>query len=114
MTWHRTSRHARGYGAAWDKLRLQILERDHFLCQRCASAGRVREASHCDHRIPRAKGGKDDADNLQSLCPECHRAKSIEDAGGTPRRQFDARGFPIEDAPKRPTIPTLRPRVKKL
>ena len=29
----RASRHVRGYGTEWDKLRLRILQRDQWLCQ---------------------------------------------------------------------------------
>jgi hypothetical protein len=33
MAWGTKSRHERGYGAAWAKLRPQIMERDCSLCQ---------------------------------------------------------------------------------
>ena len=43
--WPTESRHKRGYGAEWDKLRLLVLRRDNGLCKcsHCASEGRVTE-----------------------------------------------------------------------
>lgn len=43
------------------------------LCQR---AGVVREAKTVDHIIPKAHGGTDADNNLQSLCWPCHKAKT--------------------------------------
>lgn len=63
MTWSKTSRQSRGYGAHWDKLRAQILERDCHLCQ-CpdCQGGKVRAlpAHEVDHIKPKAwfKSGK--------------------------------------------------------
>lgn len=51
------SRHQRGYGAKWDKLRVRILKRDKYLCQECLRAGRVTEAKTVDHIIAKAHGG---------------------------------------------------------
>ncbi len=72
----RGSRHERGYGTAWDKLRLVILARDNGLCVPCNTAGRLTPASQVDHIIPKAEGGTDDESNLQSVCVACHRAKT--------------------------------------
>jgi 5-methylcytosine-specific restriction protein A len=33
-------------------------------------------ATHVDHIKPKAHGGTDDDDNLESLCAACHRAKT--------------------------------------
>ena len=73
------SRHERGYGSAWVKLRLTILKRDGYLCQQCLSQGRPTPATEVDHIRPKAKGGTDDAENLQSLCNPCHYAKTRAD-----------------------------------
>ena len=76
------SRHQRGYGTAWDKLRLRILKRDCYLCQECKRQGRltplkVRPRDHAvDHIVPKAHGGTDDEANLESLCASCHSAKT--------------------------------------
>lgn len=72
----RTSRHARGYGTAWDKLRKQILMRDKYLCQECLRKGRPIQATNVDHIRPKSAGGTDDPKNLQSLCELCHREKT--------------------------------------
>lgn len=93
MAWPTTSRHARGYGTAWDKLRARILKRDNHLCQACLP--RPTPATHVDHIKPKAKGGDDTEANLQSLCQPCHEAKSIRDAGGKVRQAIGVDGWPI-------------------
>lgn len=95
MAWSKLSRHARGYGAAWDKLRKQILERDKYLCQACLASNRPTSAKHVDHKIPKSKGGTDDPDNLQSLCVPCHDAKTLADKGNKVKAAFGADGWPI-------------------
>lgn len=90
------SRQARGYGRAWDKLRILVLARDKHLCQPCRRAGRVTAATAVDHLIPKAKGGTDDISNLQAICGPCHRAKSIADQGGRVRLSIAEDGWPIE------------------
>ncbi len=66
----------RGYGSPWQRLRLEILKRDDDLCQQCLKTGRLTRASHVDHIVPKARGGDDTFDNLQSLCPSCHQRKT--------------------------------------
>lgn len=72
----RGSRHQRGYGSAWDKLRLVVMRRDRGLCQPCLAAGHVTAASAVDHILARARGGGDELGNLQAICSECHRRKT--------------------------------------
>ena len=92
------SRHQRGYGTAWDKLRLHILQRDAYLCQACLKANRPTEATHVDHIMPKSIGGTDDEGNLQSLCQTCHAEKTAAEAvkarGSSikERTTFDAAG----------------------
>lgn len=99
--WGNTSRHERGYGRTWDKLRLTILARDKHLCQVCLKAGRITVATEVDHIKPKAKGGTDDHDNLQSICTDCHTDKTAQEAaeaqGRTVRAKpkYDKDGFPI-------------------
>ena len=92
--WHQTSRHDRGYGTAWTKLRLVILRRDSGLCQVCAAQGIVTRATEVDHIKDKALGGTDAPDNLQSICKPCHIAKGIKAQGKTPkvRLTFDKDG----------------------
>ena len=71
----RASRHERGYGSAWVKLRGQILERDKWLCQCPDCLGgdkRVTPANEVHHIIAKADGGTDDPGNLQAVAHECH------------------------------------------
>lgn len=98
MSWPKTSRQSRGYGAAWDRLRLRILRRDSYLCRcpRCEKSGVVRAATEVHHVIPKAKGGTDDPSNLVSINSECHRIISEADRGRRRRPAFDARGNPID------------------
>ena len=70
MSWRKGERPSRRY---WGKVRLQVLERDSWRCQKCGKAGRL----EADHRIPLEDGGAlYDLDNLQALCRSCHIAKS--------------------------------------
>ena len=116
MTWDHTgpswqgkrgTRHERGYGAKWDKLRLQILKRDSYLCQECLRNGRlsplaVKPSDHAvDHIKPKAQGGTDNPDNLESLCTACHDAKTALEAkqgqGVKPRPTYGVDGWPVWD-----------------
>lgn len=78
----RGSRHERGYGASWDRLRVLILKRDRYLCQcdECKRAGRVLPATEVDHRIPKAEGGNDDPGNLSAINAECHKRKTAKES----------------------------------
>lgn len=70
------SRHERGYGTKWDRLRTVVLSRDKHLCQQCLREGRAIEAKTVDHITPKAHGGTDAESNLQSLCWPCHYRKT--------------------------------------
>ena len=72
----------RGYGHAWRKLRKQALERDLYLCQICLKSKRLTEATTVDHIKPKAFGGDDTLDNLQSLCDGCHKHKTATETKG--------------------------------
>jgi len=67
---------ARGYGRVWQGYRRAALERDSFLCVTCGRDGRIVAATEVDHVVPRAWGGTDAPENLQSLCGACHRRKT--------------------------------------
>ena len=61
-----------------DKLRYQVLKRDHFRCCICG-ASPAKDAAvelHIDHIIPWSKGGETVLDNLQTLCSRCNLGKS--------------------------------------
>jgi len=103
----RGSRHARGYGAAWDRLRISILERDQYVCRcvTCTAKGRIRPATEVDHVTPKSQGGTDDPGNLCAINRDCHLAKSQREAlagrGITeqrPSKACDADGVPLDPA----------------
>jgi len=58
------------------KLRFEVFKRDNFTCQYCGR--NVKEDGiklHCDHIIPKDKGGKDLPKNLTTSCEECNLGK---------------------------------------
>jgi 5-methylcytosine-specific restriction protein A len=76
--------------AAWRKLRLQALERDHYTCQDCLAeyrAGhmhRPRQATMV-HHIKTKEDRPDlalDIENLVSLCDDCHAKRHPEKGSG--------------------------------
>ena len=83
----RGSRHERGYGSRWDKIRERIKKRASGLCEPCVEIGVVHEGHQCDHRISKAEwkrlhgtlAGVDDDTNLQWMNRDCHAAKTIVD-----------------------------------
>ena len=97
-----TSSTARGYGSAWQRLRLIVLARDNGLCQcpECKSSGRIRKAREVDHIVSKAKAAQlgwtqrqvDSLDNLRSVHSECHKRITMRDQGRNPGQLFDAGG----------------------
>lgn len=79
------SRHKRGYGWTWEKLRAMVLA-DEPLCRQCHAAGVVAAAVTVDHIIPKAWGGTDETENLQALCASCHRDKTARERRGRLQR----------------------------
>lgn len=102
MAWSETSRHQRGYGTAWDKLRRQILARDKHLCQTCLSVGKLTQASQVDHVTPKSRGGTDAPNNLAAICKTCHETKTAKEAAEAQGRRYRPRvtigpdGWPTE------------------
>lgn len=100
MTWSTTSSTARGYGAAWRKLREQILRRDSYLCQcdKC-QGGKVRvlPAHDVDHIRSKAQGGDDSPENLRAVNRQCHKRITVEQRGDKPKRRISVDGWPIEE-----------------
>ena len=65
------------YGkGAWKRIRLQALNRDHWLCQECLRNGRITSAREVHHKQPLEEFPELglELDNLESLCHECHEA----------------------------------------
>ncbi|GAB4211765.1 MAG: hypothetical protein OHK0022_46710 [Roseiflexaceae bacterium] len=65
--------HASMEKAAWSEGRLAVLKRDNYRCTNCGSTTDL----HIHHKNPRRKGGKDEMDNLQTLCADCHRKTTL-------------------------------------
>jgi 5-methylcytosine-specific restriction endonuclease McrA len=65
------------HNTAWHALRAVVLARDDFTCQEC----RVRDDDPAfmdvDHRD--SDRANSELSNLWTLCPNCHRRKTIED-----------------------------------
>jgi len=106
MVWGTKSRHERGYGAAWVKLRKRIMERDCGLCQVCRRAGRVTVANQVDHIVSKANAYRmkwtpaqiDAETNLQAICNPCHLVKTEAEQGKVKHKavRIGVDGFPVE------------------
>lgn len=64
-------------GRPWRRLKEKIHLRDNWTCQHCR---RVTTQLELDHIVNVAQGGTDDESNLQSLCPPCHKDKSLKES----------------------------------
>ena len=101
--WHhdRRSNHERGYGYQWRKTRKLIFKRDGYICVPCNKAGRVTPSTQVDHVKPKYLGGTEDWANLQSICEDCHKLKTAQEAADARRSpnsvhlMFDSDGQPI-------------------
>jgi 5-methylcytosine-specific restriction endonuclease McrA len=51
------------------ELRMQVLQRDGWRCQRCGSSNNL----EVHHMRPRSRQGDDTETNLITLCANCHR-----------------------------------------
>lgn len=87
---NRPSAAKRGYGGKrWQVLRRQTFMLDGYICQEpdCGKLCRDNASDrgdrpHCDHIIPKSRGGTDAPGNLQTLCGRCHGAKTATEDGG--------------------------------
>lgn len=96
MAWPKTSRHARGYGTEWDKLRLVVLERDGWACQcpECLRRPPGWTATEVDHIRSKADGGDDSLENLRAVNSACHRRLTTLGKGHKPRIEVGVDGWP--------------------
>lgn len=69
-------------GSRWMTTRERILSRDCGLCVECRKAGHVTPATEVDHILRLERGGTDADSNLQSLCHDCHAAKTAAERQG--------------------------------
>ena len=72
---------ARGYGAAWQRLRAEHLALEPWCACGCGQA-----ATDVDHIVSRRAGGPDEHGNLQSLSHGHHSRKTVLRDGGFGRR----------------------------
>ena len=78
----RPSAARRGYGARWRRVRVMFLGSNPVCCDPFGlHSDRVVAATDVDHVVPRALGGGERADNLQSLCHSCHSYKTRRERG---------------------------------
>ncbi|MGD0256288.1 MAG: HNH endonuclease signature motif containing protein [Thermoplasmata archaeon] len=60
----------------WDSARSYVMLRDRYRCQICGARRRARELD-VDHIVEIARGGAAlEYSNLQTVCRQCHRAKT--------------------------------------
>lgn len=68
----------------WRRLRDDVFVRDNYTCQSVGpdgrKCGRVGTDMEVDHIKPRSQGGKDEMENLQTLCELCHAMKTSTEA----------------------------------
>jgi len=72
--------------------RIEIFNRDNFVCQYC---GKKKNPLTLDHVVPRYQGGAHSWENVVSACNHCNRRK----AGRTPKQA----GMKLLKQPKRPS-----------
>ncbi|EJB5612723.1 HNH endonuclease [Klebsiella oxytoca] len=70
-------------GCHWTRLliglRPMVLDRDKYLCQEYLRNGRYTPTETVGYIKPKAHGGTDDLSNLESICRDCHKAKTARD-----------------------------------
>jgi hypothetical protein len=61
---------------AWSILRFKTFIKDNFSCRYCGRSPMEHKiVLHCDHILPRSKGGEDTLDNLITACEDCNMGK---------------------------------------
>ena len=61
------------------KLRFEVLRSNGYRCQLCGATAGDGARLEVDHKVPVAKGGTDDPENLWTLCFGCNRGKGVRD-----------------------------------
>jgi 5-methylcytosine-specific restriction protein A len=68
----------RGWAGVKDRERIRA--RDCGLCRECKRQGRTTVGHPVDHIVPLWNGGSDDDSNKETLCMDCHDAKTAREA----------------------------------
>jgi hypothetical protein len=60
------------------RLRFLVMRRDRFTCRYCGKSPSAHPALelHVDHVVPWSRGGRTEAENLQTLCSACNLGKT--------------------------------------
>lgn len=105
MAWSKESRQSRGYGAAWERVRKVVLQRDAGLCQVCLRKNAYTAGNIVDHIVSKAKAAAlrwgqariDDPANLQTICKPCHDIKTEQEQGKKKHKPvtIGADGWPV-------------------
>ncbi len=62
------------YGDDWFKIRLLVYKRDNYNCQECGlKMSKETGAFHIHHKVPFLISFDNSLNNLETLCPSCHR-----------------------------------------
>lgn len=62
------------YGDDWDNIRQLVYRRDNFSCQKChQTMNEQKRAFHVHHKVPFFVSFNNSLENLETLCPSCHR-----------------------------------------
>ena len=69
---------------------------EHPLCAECLKQGRTTLGAQLDHITPLHQGGTDAPTNWQTLCPDCHKRKSVTERGMTYRPTIGRDGWPVD------------------
>ena len=80
----------RGYGHAWQQLRLAILDRDHWTCRYCRKPISGFNAT-VDHILAKRYGGTDAPSNLAACCRACQNRKGDQQGRSRPPRRLRSR-----------------------
>lgn len=81
-------------GRKLQSIRKRILAKEP-LCRECSKQGYVTIATEIDHIISLHAGGKDEAENRQPLCTQCHEAKTKRDMGYKQKVAVGLDGWPV-------------------
>lgn len=79
-------------GRRWYAMRRQVIAEQKGRCAHCGCV--LVDAWALDHITPHSKGGSDDRENLQGLCPPCHDKKSAKDRGWR-KQAIGVDGWPV-------------------
>lgn len=96
MAWQAGGRSRTGT-AAYKRWRTAVLTRDGYRCRQCGHHDPTGRSLRSDHRANVKRGGGDSLDNGQTLCDECHKAKTQDEAAAG--RAFQRRDLYREPHP---------------